>query len=385
MRRLISTSTMAAAAGFIIAIHAIDVPPSQAQWATRDARFHVRGPWNWTLQRELNDLYREFNGIDFGHAHLAETLLKTLDDDAVERARLEVLDFIFSKPSVPPDEDQLSPEFTRMAWEVRRTFDWTHTLHRSLYDLFASDEVADKRSAYSRILADYTSKPEAITHHHLDHHGKLWSFPESKTFRDKFPKFNSQIWAYHWLQAATYDVQLMGDARRQRELMPSIIEHYHRYLRDPPVHWRMMPMMREAAPEFTRQFPAAAAIFDNLHMLHDNVDDILCRPDLYPTRKTQRDAMLRVLDIYLHRNHEPVARYPEYMMESDMAHTEHDKAMQPGAHDDDAAPQEHRPPSAQGVLNGRSTPPAGPEQPASEQGTERDEGGHDAHSGHGGH
>ena len=32
----------------------------------------------------------------------------------------------------------------------------------------------------------------------------LWSFPESKAFRDQFGKFNTQIWAYHWLQAAVY-------------------------------------------------------------------------------------------------------------------------------------------------------------------------------------
>jgi hypothetical protein len=345
-----------------------------SQWTTRDERFHLRGPWNWSLQRELKPLYIEFNGIDFGHAHLAETLLKTQDQDAVEKARIEVLDFIFSQPTVPPDEDQISPDFTRMAWEVRRSFNWAHTLHRSLYDLFASDEVIDKEAAYRRILEDYQSKPEAITSHHLDHHGKLWSFPESKTFRDTFPKFNVQIWAYHWLQAAVYDVQLMGGAARQRELMPAIIEHYHGYLRNPPVEWQMMPMFREAAPEFTKQFPEAAAIFDNLHMLHDNVDDILCRPDLYPTKQAQREAMLRVLDIYLHRNHEPVVRYPEYHMQHEQMQ------MTEGAHGEhgtgDMGP---RPPSAQDVLEGRHVPRAEQEDEASQQDEAHEGAGHGDH------
>jgi len=175
----------------------------------------------WEVPRELPKLYREFNGIDFGHAHLGETLLKTQDDAKVEHARVEVLDFIFSAPRVPPDEEQIAPTLVRTFWEVQRTFHWTHVFHRSLYDLFAADEVADKEAAYHKILGDYLSKPEAIAFHTLDHHGKLWGWPESKAFRDKFRKFNSQIWAYHWLQGATYDVQLMGGAAKQRELHAS--------------------------------------------------------------------------------------------------------------------------------------------------------------------
>lgn len=66
----------------------------RGQWMTRDHRWQPRGPWNWAIPRELPQLFREFNGIDFGHAHLAETLLRTQDPEPVERARVEILDFI---------------------------------------------------------------------------------------------------------------------------------------------------------------------------------------------------------------------------------------------------------------------------------------------------
>lgn len=319
-------------------------PASRAQWTTRDHRWPPRGPWNWALPRELPQLSREFNGIDFGHAHLAETLLRTQDPERVERARREILDVIFSSPAVPPDEEQVAPTFVRLAWEVQRTFNWAHILHRSLYDLLASD-VPDKAGVARGLLAGYLDKPEAITAHQLDHHGRLWSFPESKAFRDRFRAFNTQIWAYHWLQAAVYDVQLLGDAARQRALMPRIIAHYHAYLRRPPVEWEAMPMMAEGAPAFSERFPEAAAIFDNLHMLHDNVDDVLCRPDLYPTAAARRQRMLAILPIYLHRSGD---RYAEYRM----AHGGHG-AMAMGP----------RPPSAPDVLEGRVQPgdPARPD------------------------
>lgn len=296
--------------------------------------------------RELPGYFVELNGIDFGHAHLAETLLQTQDPRRVERARVEVLDFIFSAPQVPPDEEQVAPTYVRLVWEVQKTFNWAHELHRSLYDLFAADAVVDKEVVMRTILAKYLDKLEAITSHRLDHHGKLWNFPESKSFREKFPKFNVQIWAYHWLQAAAYDLQMMGNAARQRELMPRLIEHYHSYLLKPPLEWQFMPMLPEGSPEFTRRFPEVAAIFDNLHMLHDNIDDVLSRPDLYPTRDAQRTAILRILPVYLHRNHVPEDRYAGF----------HGMAMAGANHGNmqgmmkDMGP---RPPSAREVLEGR--------------------------------
>lgn len=324
------------------------VPPKPgkfSEWATRDKRWPPRGPWRWSVRDRLPELNVEFNGIDFGHAHLAETLITTQKEDEVERARREVLDFIFSRPSVPPDEEQISPTLTRLAWEAQRAFNWAHMFHRSLYDLFASD-VSDKEKVYWELLKDYLSKPEALTAHRLDLHGKLWNFKESRAFSRKFPKFNTQIWAYHWLQAAAYDVQLRGNPTEQRKLFKTIIDHYHRYLRRPPVEWTMMPMLEEGAPEFSKRFPEAATIFNNLHMLHDNIDDILCRPDLYPTADDKRRAILSILEIYLHRNHEPEDLRAEFHApRHDPAHMkEMMKKMGP------------RPPSAADVLEGRISP-----------------------------
>jgi mono/diheme cytochrome c family protein len=322
-------------------------------WVSRDHRWQPRGPWKWAVMRALPQLYREFNGIDFGHAHLAETLLATQDPGRIEKARLEVVDFILGSPPVPPDEEQVAPTFNRLAWEVAKTFDWAHIFHRSLYDLFASDTVQDKAAAYRKLLSDYLEKPEAITPHRLDHHGALWSFAESKAFRDEFPKFNTQIWAYHWLQAAVYDVQLLGDLTTQQALMPKVIAFYHGYLRRPPVEWRFMPMMPEAAPNFAKRFPEAAAIFDNLHMLHDNFDDILARRDLFPTLEARRAAILRILPIYLHRAHGVNDRYADF----------HETAGH-GTSVGDTGP---RPPSVHEVLSGRAPasdqPPSAPGHP----------------------
>jgi hypothetical protein len=100
-------------------------------------------------------------------------------------------------------------------------------------------------------------------------------------------------------------------------------------------------MMPEGAPTFAKRFPEAAAIFDNLHMLHDNFDDILVRPDLFPTMISKRAAILKVLPIYLHRAHGTNDSYPDF----------HEAA---GGHG--AMMMGPRPPSAAEVLAGTAPP-----------------------------
>ncbi len=295
---------------------------SPGDWVEqRNHLFYLRGPWNWALYHHLAALYEEFNGIDFGHAHLAETLLTTQEAAAVEAARLEVLSFINSKPHLPPDEEFIAPTFYRLTWHVQNAFDWAHQLHRDLYDLFATDQVTDKATAYREILAHYLAQPQAITPLALDHAGALWSFPESRHFVQRFPKFNAQIWAYHWLQAKVAEVQLGRNvAEQQTALIPALAE-YHGYPTTPPLQWAFMPMLQDVAPMFSQQFPEAANIFNNLHMLHDNIDDVLASPELFPTLEAKRERIYFLLGIYLHRNHQPGdERYAQYRAPAGMEH-----------------------------------------------------------------
>lgn len=279
----------------------------------RNHIFYLRGPWNWAVYRNLPDLYTEFNGIDFGHAHLAETLLHTDQSPAVEQARQEILTFINSKPAAPPDEAVIAPTFHRLAWKTQNVFERAHQLHRNLYDLFAADDVQDKETAYKTLLANYLTQPLAITPLPLDHVNALWSFPESQRFVRQFPKLNAQIWVYHWLQAKIAEMQIDRTSSEQQQVLPAILAEYHNYLNHPPLQWKFMPLFFEVAPTFARRFPEAANIFDNLHMLHDNLDDVLSSPDRFPTAEAKRERIYQLLEIYLHRNHQAGdQRYASY-------------------------------------------------------------------------
>ena len=272
---------------------------TEDQFEQRDKRFYYRALWNFALREDLKELDIEFNGVDFGHSHLYENLLLTgaKDVPAIEdTARQQTLRFISSRPALNPNEEAIAPTYMKLAWKAQNTFDEAHALHRSTYDIYVS-ELADKETALRRVLAYYQDSPYAITSKQLDHK-RLDTLPYSKSFRRKFPLFNATIWAYHYLQVVVYDPLAAApnlDAKQQA-VMP-ILRTYHGYLQTPPVEWTFMPMTGELSPNFAAQYPEIANIFDNLHMMHDTISDILVS-DLFPTWNDKRQEIYRVTQSY---------------------------------------------------------------------------------------
>ena len=270
-----------------------------SQFEPRDKRFYYRALWNFSLREDLAELDSEFNGVDFGHSNLYENLLLTggTDIPAIEgRARKETLAFIATKPRINPNEEAIAPTYMKLAWRAQNTFDEAHALHRATYDIMASDEL-DKARAIRNVLAYYQESAYAITAKRLDHH-RLDQFPYSKTFRTRFPLFNATIWSYHYLQVAVYDpLQAAPDLAAKTQAVRPILTTYRGYLAQPPVAWTFMPLTAELSPAFAARYPEIANIFDNLHMLHDNISDILASEQL-PTWDAKRTEIYRVLNAY---------------------------------------------------------------------------------------
>lgn len=272
---------------------------SCAEFEQRDKRFYYRALWNFALRENLKELDIEFNGVDFGHSHLYENLLLTGAHDipAIEdRARKETLRFIATRPRLNPNEEAIAPNYMKLAWKAQNTFDEAHALHRGTYDIYVSD-LPDKRAALRKLLAYYRDSDYAITSKRLDHH-RLDQLPYSKAFRQKFPFFNATIWAYHYLQVVVYDALAEAqDLPAKQKAVEPILVTYHRYLEHPPTQWTFMPMTGELSPKFAQDYPEIANIFDNLHMMHDTISDILVS-DLFPAWEDKRKEIYRVTQSY---------------------------------------------------------------------------------------
>jgi hypothetical protein len=83
---------------------------------------------------------------------------------------------------------------------------------------------------------------------------------------------------------------------KQKAVQP-ILARYHEYLKNPPVQWKFMPTTAAYSPKFAETYPEIANIFDNLHMLHDTISDILTSPQITEW-DAKRAEVYRVLDSY---------------------------------------------------------------------------------------
>ena len=244
---------------------------------------YLRASDNWTFRARYPEAEHLFNGFDYGHAILSETLVRYPEDGA---KRLEgpvyrrlTCDVLRHPPSVPLEERAVGPTYARDYPEAVATFAWAHLLHRQVYDIIAAYPLAaDERERRVReALRYYRSRPDLALSGLPKSMTLMEGQPYSLSFRRAAPKFNGLIWSYHWLQMALYDALLDApDTPTRRATVSRDVELFRRMtFEDGRYAPTAMPMAPAIAPTFTRHYPELAAIFDNLHSLHDVVSDVL--------------------------------------------------------------------------------------------------------------
>jgi hypothetical protein len=275
----------------------------------RDEQFYAPGPFNWSFLREEPEAARLFNAFDYGHAVLYERLLTrrgaALDSALAEEYRYLTGDLLVRPPRFQVAEEAVMPRYAEAAWRAKQVFEWAHLLHRQLYDLYVAAGVE------GRGAREVDSLIEALTDRYLARREyALAPVPKAMTlmegqpysgiFAKREPQFNGLIWAYHWLQTGLYEPYARRAARGVRDTLPvpltPVLAHFRSMLaaeRFPEV----MPMTSAVAPEFTKAHPRAAAIFDNLHSLHDVISDILLNDAVVPPAR-KRAVIYRAIAEY---------------------------------------------------------------------------------------
>lgn len=257
----------------------IEAPPADLpSWmASRkaDHLFYKTAPYNFSVYR-IPKLARDLNAVAVGHAMAYEDLVTgkaaTLETDTFDR-----IDWVLNHPpKLMPDEGAISPTFLRLYGYLEKVFDWSHVLHAQTIDVLTDAEMTDdeKDAEIERLWAFYRdSAPFTITGLPMNME-YLWSDPHSQTFRKTYPKVNGLFWGYHWLQTSMYDMLYRTPTNTHIAQYDVVGARYHEielYKTDR----EFMPMMGESSPRFSKRFPEMANAFDNLHMLHDMVNDIL--------------------------------------------------------------------------------------------------------------
>jgi hypothetical protein len=260
--------------------------------AQRDEQFYFPGRFNWQFLANYPEAARLFNAFDYGHAVLYERLYTKRGKAAPElekEYRYLTTDLLVRPPRFAVVEEVVMPSYAKLAWRAKMMFDWAHILHRQVYDAYADERLTSvQRDTLIEQLTDYylsnrkyafTDKPKSMALMDEQYF--------SQTFRKAYPKFNGLIWAYHWLQVGLYEPYLEGQTDAERKAgVQATVARFWSMLEDPPSRMpKVMPMTSAVAPKFSAAHPRAAVIFDNLHMTHDIISDILTADTIPHERK----------------------------------------------------------------------------------------------------
>lgn len=270
-----------------------------AQWVTVAKQYFYPAPHNWQFRTWYPAADRLFNAFDYGHAIISEVLLTHAAAAAVPRLEEREYGYITgtllrNPPRLPIEESAVMLTYVRLAPEAKLMFEWAHILHRQVYDVLADRRLtpAQQDSAVAVIWRFYRSRPDLAFSAVPKRMSLMQEQWYSLAFRRAYPKMNGLIWAYHWLQMGLYEPLVTGRNEEERQAgIAAAVARFRQMLDGAPEGFPVvMPMTPAVAPAFTARWPHLAAVFDNLHSMHDVVSDILANPDV--ARDAKRPLIL---------------------------------------------------------------------------------------------
>jgi hypothetical protein len=264
---------------FLLAVIIFSSPLTHAEvvWTPRPSEAYKFGQLYPEAQRLLF-------AFDYGHALVYEAVLinrgRINDTEKFEKELLaSILTILKNPPNVKIDESDIAPEYTHKFPLILNLFDWSHLLHQFVLDVLATskDRGPGMIQRVNELYDVYTANtPIAITDQ-----CKTMLFMDghyfSKAFRRNFPSFNLLIWSYHWFQIKLYEALLKPTQAQRDTAVQKTIDEFKALIANLPdsAEFDMMPGTAKEAPTLAKLFPRIPAAFDNNHMLHDIVSDLL--------------------------------------------------------------------------------------------------------------
>jgi len=290
-------------AGFAFALFIFSL--SCASWEPRNEVFPLRGGYNNQFYKRHPQNFKLTTVAHWAHGSIADILIEAPPDPAqadrmfYERARWH----LDHPPETEPHQEYVSPRLARRAWRAIQVIDWTHQLHEQLYDILADPTIAaaDKKRWIDRSVDFYLAEPAmafspAPFEEVIMNRVKPMAQPWFGAFRKDYQRASSLFKAFHWWHPAVYEAQLLypGAEEQKRAILQVDGLFGNQVLAEFP---KRMLLSREVMPRFSRLAPEAANIFDNLHMFHGVVYDILASPNI----TDKRAEIYRNIDLMLAR------------------------------------------------------------------------------------
>lgn len=260
------------------------ITPAQAE--KRDAAEERIAGYSEKFYRRHNEAFRIGAAIHYAHGKAHDVLqLKPFarHQQVDEQTSRDFTEFTAKlKAKTEPTMEYYAPYTARFAWKVFRAIDWTHGLHEMTYDVMSDKNIAwqDKGQMLDVVTNYYLTKdPIARSPAPLDvtmRRAGVMMKPYFTLFRNYYPRTNKFFYSAHWWHPVIYEAQMLGGngAAQDALVQQTDATFFSQVLPEGNRPLRML-LSRENMPRYSRLSPESANAFDNLHMFHGIVYDIM--------------------------------------------------------------------------------------------------------------
>jgi hypothetical protein len=278
----LTTSRTVAALLLVLFLFSATLPnTSQAQQAADVDRLIA------SLKSEWPELYARLIGLERAHGVLYGALAlgrgKVREADVYRQMTRRIVESASSSLPDPEGDKGYAALGARAAEIIRRT----HAFHREVLAIFASLDASDRERALDAAVDRYLSRPTVALPDVPKDMTILYDHPYTSFVADDFnvrreqtyPSLTGFVWASHWFQLAVQEPLADSEARLQG--LKVVTERFQRKLSagtPPDAFPTELPLAPAISPGLVSAHLRAAAIIDNLNMMHDVLGDVLVHP-----------------------------------------------------------------------------------------------------------
>lgn len=277
-----------------------------------------RQSYSGAFEREYPEAYELLQGFRAAQAEVLERLYSS--PGMVQEMEGAIYADLEEQVREGEDDDVRSlasrmPRFAGFAGEIAQILDHAYVLQQDIYDIYADARVTDKNAAVEAAVDRYLARPELAlspTKKSMsameDHSGHVMPGMNGvEGFQGMYPKSNALLWASNWLQLALYDPLMYFPSEEQKKqgVENTIARFYEMLESTPETAPREMPTPAAITPELVRLHPRAAAILHNVHMLQDEIVNVLSDA----STSDKRTAMNESLEMFRDPEHMTVSDY----------------------------------------------------------------------------
>ena len=276
------------------ALAAVTATPS---WAPSTARANQSiSPSDDVFRRQYPDVDVLLDAFERGRAILYERTLRAvhaptapIDDSIFEELRSNFR----QRERMPAIATVLAPS------RAEAVFARAYEFRRRVYAILADSRIVDRVTAIEQATDDYLRAPALAlpaTPKSLESPDAHDGHDGANDVRQVYPKVSGLVWAHQWLELALCEPLIAYDSPEERRAgVAATVSRFREMLeRAPSGLPSEMPTAPAIAPSLTQRHPRAAAIFDNVHALHQVVWTILrdAHADARPEVRVAVDTFL---------------------------------------------------------------------------------------------